>query len=94
LWKKIYELIPQERLFPLLAVGGKTGTLKNSFKNNPPYIYGKTGTLTNNHCVSGYLVTKKGKIFIFSFMSNNHPVLASNVRNEMGLILKKIYSNY
>jgi len=94
LWKKIYERVPQERLFPLLAIGGKAGTIKNSFKNNPPYIYGKTGTLTNNHCISGYLVTKKGKTFIFSFMSNNHPVLASKVRNEMELILKEIYTNY
>lgn len=91
LWEKIYERVPRERLFQLLAIGGKAGTIQNSYKNDPPYIYGKTGTLSNNHCLSGYLVTKKGKTFIFSFMSNNHPTTASVVRKELEVILKQIY---
>lgn len=92
LWEKIYERVPRERLFPLLAIGGKTGTIKSSYKNDPPYIYGKTGTLSNNHCLSGYLVTKKGKTFIFSYMGNNHPTTSSAVRKELEVILKQIYS--
>jgi serine-type D-Ala-D-Ala carboxypeptidase/endopeptidase (penicillin-binding protein 4) len=94
LWEKIYELVPRERLFPLLAIGGKTGTIKNWYKNDPPYIYGKTGTLSNNHSLSGYLVTKKGRTFIFSFMSNNHPASSGVVRNEMVILLKSLYEHY
>lgn len=94
LWKKIYLRVPQERLFPLLAIGGRTGTLKNAYKNDPPYIFGKTGTLSNNHCVSGFLVSKKGKILIFSFMNNNHPASSTIVRKEMEMILKMIYERY
>ncbi len=94
LWEKIYETVPRERLFPLLAIGGKTGTIRNSYKNDPPYIYGKTGTLSNNHSLSGYLVTKKGRTLIFSFMSNNHPAPAREVRSEMEIILKSIYEKY
>ncbi len=94
LWEKIYKKIPQERLFPLLAIGGKTGTIRSSYKNDPPYIYGKTGTHSNNHNLSGYLVTKKGKTLIFSFMSNNHPAPASSVRKEMEIVLKSIYEHY
>lgn len=94
LWEKIYERVPRERLFPLLAIGGKTGTVKRWYKNEPPYLYGKTGTLSNNHCLSGYLVTKKGRTLIFSFMSNNHPAPASAVRQEMELILKDLYHHY
>lgn len=94
LWEKIYERIPRERLFPLLAIGGKTGTVKRYYKNDPPYLYGKTGTLSNNHCLSGYLVTKKGRTLIFSFMNNNHPAPASAVRQEMETILKQLYLHY
>lgn len=94
LWEKIYERVPRERLFPLLAIGGKSGTVKRWYKNEPPYLYGKTGTLSNNHCLSGYLITKKGRTLIFSFMSNNHPAPASTVRLEMETILKQLYQHY
>lgn len=94
LWEKIYARVPRERLFPLLAIGGKTGTVKRWYKNEPPYLYGKTGTLTSNHSLSGYLVTKKGRTLIFSFMSNNHPAPASVVRQEMETILKELYLHY
>jgi serine-type D-Ala-D-Ala carboxypeptidase/endopeptidase (penicillin-binding protein 4) len=94
LWEKIYMCTPRERLFPLLAIGGKTGTVKRWYKNEPPYIYGKTGTLSNNHSLSGYLITKKGRTLIFSFMSNNYPGAVGTVRPEMEKILKELYLYY
>jgi D-alanyl-D-alanine carboxypeptidase/D-alanyl-D-alanine-endopeptidase (penicillin-binding protein 4) len=94
LWEKIYEIVPQERLFSIIAIGGKAGTIKNAFKNEQAYIYGKSGTLSNNHNLSGFLVTKKGRILIFSFMNNNHPASSSAIRDEMEKILKSIYDNY
>ncbi len=90
-WQKIYNLMPRERLFYLLATGGKSGTLKNWYKADEPYIFGKTGTLSNNHCLSGYLVTKKGKTFIFSFMNNNFTSTTSEIRKNMEEVLKSIY---
>jgi D-alanyl-D-alanine carboxypeptidase/D-alanyl-D-alanine-endopeptidase (penicillin-binding protein 4) len=94
LWEKIYERVPQERLFSIIAVGGKSGTLRNAYKNPQPYIYGKSGTLSNNHNVSGFIVTKKGRILIFSFMNNNHPASSGVVRGEMEKILKSLYEHY
>lgn len=94
LWDKIYRLVPQQRLFELLAVGGKPGTLKNYYKAETPYIFGKTGSLSNNHCLSGFLITKKGKTLIFSFMNSNFTKPGGDVRNNMQRILKTIYEKY
>lgn len=94
LWEKIMTLVPRERLFQLLATGGKTGTIRNNYKAETPYIFGKTGTLSNNHCLSGYLVSKKGKILIFSFMNNNYTVPAKQVREAMEKVLRTAYERY
>ena len=36
-----------------------------------PFVWGKTGTLKNNHNYSGYLTTDKGKRYVFSIMINH-----------------------
>ena len=94
LWEKIYEIVPEERLFSLLAAGGSSGTLKNWYTSDPPYIYGKTGTLSNNHCLSGFLKTKKGKMLIFSFMNNNYNNTSGNIKREMEKILWEVHEKY
>lgn len=94
LWEKIYALVPPDRLFPLLATGGKNGTIKNWYKADSPYIFGKTGSLSNNHNLSGYLVTKSGKTLIFSFMNNNFVTSTNIVKTNMQEILKMIYERY
>ena len=91
LWNKIYTLVPRDRLFPLLAIGGKPGTLKNYYKAATPYVFGKTGSLSNNHCLSGFIVTKKGKTYIFSFMNSNFVKPGNEVRTTMQSILNDIY---
>lgn len=94
LWEKLYMHVDRDRLFPLLAIGGKAGTIRNYYKKDPPYIYGKTGTLSNNHILSGYLITKKGRTLIFSYMNGNYTVPVSEVRGEMEKILMQIHDNF
>ena len=94
LWEKIYQRMPRERLFAILATGGRSGTTKNWYNADEPYIFGKTGSLSNNHCLSGYLVTKKGKILIFAFMNNNFTTSTNEIRRNMEKILRSIYEKY
>ncbi|MEX1240395.1 MAG: D-alanyl-D-alanine carboxypeptidase [Cyclobacteriaceae bacterium] len=94
LWQKIWEIVPRERLFPLLATGGVNGTIRQWYARDKPYIYGKTGSLSNNHCLSGFLVTKKGKVLIFSFMNSNYTSTTNAIRRNMQGILENIYEHY
>lgn len=95
LCEKIYDEIgDQNRLFDLLPQGGKTGTLKNFFKADKPYVFAKTGSLSNNHNLSGYLITASGKKLIFSFMNNNFTRPTGEIRSEMEKLITQIYKNY
>lgn len=94
LWDRIYNLVPHDRLFSLLAVGGESGTIRDYYKGERRYILGKTGTLANNHSLSGYLVTKRGRTLIFSWMNNNFTNPARDVRTRMEIVLRNIYENY
>ena len=91
LWEKIYDSVPRKRLFSLLAQGGQQGTLKYWYKSDPPFIFGKTGTLSNNHCLSGFLVTSKGKTYIFSFMNTHYMRRTEEIKLEMQSLLNEIY---
>jgi len=94
LWIKISKMIPEERLFNLIPAGGVSGTLENWYKSDTPYIFGKTGTLSNNHCLSGFIETKSGKRLVFSFMNNNYRHGSSTIKLEMERILKEVYEKY
>lgn len=94
LWRKISATVPQDRLFSLLATGGVNGTIRNWYQAEKPYIFGKTGSLSNNHCLSGFLVTKKGKVLIFAFMNSNFTESSNEIRRNMQDILGKIYEHY
>lgn len=94
LWQKIWELVPRERLFSLVATGGENGTIRKWYRAENPYIFGKTGSLSNNHCMSGFLVTKKGKVLIFSFMNSHYTEASNAIRRNMESILYNIYEHY
>ncbi len=94
LWQQLLTMKARDQLFPLLATGGVSGTIKNYYKAEPPYIYGKTGTLSNNHCLSGYLITSKGKLLIFSFINNNYPTSSAPIKKRMEQILWEIHQKY
>jgi D-alanyl-D-alanine carboxypeptidase/D-alanyl-D-alanine-endopeptidase (penicillin-binding protein 4) len=91
----MYKEIPKERLFNLFAHGGESGTIADWYPGNPhPYIYAKTGSLGNNHNISGYLITKSGKTLIFSFMNNHFKNSVSEIKKQMQSVFEWLRDNY
>ena len=90
---EMYQHIDTTTLFDIFPTGGKTGTLKKWYPGNPPYVHAKTGTLSNNHCLSGYVKTNSGKVLIFSFMNNHYVGSSSPYKREMQRTLEWIRDN-
>ncbi|WP_250631616.1 D-alanyl-D-alanine carboxypeptidase/D-alanyl-D-alanine-endopeptidase [Rhodoflexus caldus] len=98
LLQKIYKQVAkdslgEQRLFSLLPQAGKSGTLRN-VKVYPPSVYAKTGSLSNNHNLSGFLITRSGRRLIFSFQNNHFMIPTATIREEMGKILWQLYEQY
>ena len=91
---KISQKIPQDRLFNILPTGGTSGTLRNMFKGQEAFVHAKTGSLSNVYCLSGYLITKKGKLLYFSFMNNNFVRPTSEIRTEVARVLTGLHDKY
>jgi D-alanyl-D-alanine carboxypeptidase/D-alanyl-D-alanine-endopeptidase (penicillin-binding protein 4) len=92
---KMYQELPQDRLFGLFPAGGVSGTLENWYVGaEAPYIYAKSGSLGNNYCLSGYLKTKSGKILIFSFMNNHFVQHSGEIKAKMQDIFEAIRDHY
>ncbi|QJX45694.1 hypothetical protein HMJ29_01570 [Hymenobacter taeanensis] len=88
---KLHQEVPEPRLFDWLAAGGRQGTLRRVYRDpQGPWLWGKTGTLTNNHNLVGYLRTKSGRLLAFSFMNNNHIAETSTIRKEMERVLTQV----
>lgn len=95
LLEKLYDEYPEEWLFSLLPQGGKKGTIKSWYGGkDAPYVFAKTGTLSNKHCLSGYIRTKSGKVLLFSFMNNNYIGSTTPIKEEMQKVLEWIWATY
>ncbi len=94
---KIDDQVNEETLFDALPQGGKKGTIRRLYahkEGGEPYVFAKTGTLSNNHCLSGYVVTASGKKLIFSFMNNNYVISTREVQAQMDEVLWFVHENW
>ena len=73
--------------------------IKKVFPNNyiitgtEDFVWGKTGTLKNNHNYSGYIVTDKGRQYVFSIMINHFTDDLDIIKEAISEFLKYIKSN-
>lgn len=94
---KIREEVPLEKIKAYFPAGGESGTIKNWYASDPgqpPYIYAKTGTLSMSNALSGYLLTKSGKILHFSCLMNNYVISGNELKKELTKVLYFIHDKY
>lgn len=90
---ELYKKLPKERLFTLFPVVNAPKTKKEDTVQEP-YLYAKSGSLGNNYCLSGYLITNSGKTVIFSFMNNHFMTSSSGIKKEMHHFFEHIRDTY
>ena len=84
--EKIYQLIGLERIKNIFP--------KNYIlKDKEDFVWGKTGTLRNNHNYSGYIITNKNKLYVFSIMINHYPVDLEKIKEAIADFLIYLKSN-
>ena len=82
-----------DRVQRILPTGG-AGTLSNFFKDEKGVLFAKTGTLSGQVALSGFLYTKKNKLLIFSILVNNHNTSAAAVRRQTETFLKSLRDQF
>jgi len=92
--KRIYDSIGERGIKNIFPAGGVSGTIRNYYKMDPPYIYAKTGTLSGVNTLSGFLFARSGKMLIFSFMNNNYRGSSIPFKAEMDKVLRVLYFKY
>lgn len=90
---QLHQKFDFERIKNILPTGGE-GTLSSYYKTEAGFIFAKTGTLSNNCALSGYLITKKNKLLIFSILANNYQTSATPVRKAVEEFLRGIRERY
>ena len=71
-----------DRMKTLFPTGGQ-GSLSNYFPSDSNYIFGKTGSMSNNTSLCGFLYTKKGKLLYYALLANNFQAPITTVRRSM-----------
>ena len=97
LLEKLMDEYGESKVLNWFPVGGVNGTIEGLYgapEGEPPYVYAKTGTLSNHTALSGYIYTDSGRRLIFSTLHNNYVIGNSELRQETERLLELIKRSY
>lgn len=82
--KKIHRAIGLSAIKSYFPKSNTSGTLKNDPNRE---VYAKTGTLKHNHNLSGYWISAKGNVYVFSIMANHFTAPTSEIKKGFSDLL-------
>ena len=82
--KKIYLELGLKNIKNYFPKSSNSGTLKNYPLRE---VYAKTGTLRHNHNLSGYWISERGNVYVFSIMANHFTVPTVEIRKSISELL-------
>lgn len=93
---QLYRSVPEQKLFSYFPAGGMSGTIANLYGNpaGAPYVFAKTGSMSGVYCLSGYILTKSGKVLIFSCLNNNFVGSNRPWKTSIQQLLRVIHENF
>lgn len=92
---QLYHDFGWNRIGKIFAAGNQgkqlTGYFDGDYAN---HIYAKTGGMSNNTALCGYLVTKKGHRLSFAIFANHFPGKVADSRRQFEKFLKNVIDTY
>lgn len=88
--KKMKDDFGLEKMKAILP-GSNQGTLVNYYKELEGAVFAKTGTLSGQIALSGYLTTRRNKLLIFSFLVNNQQGSITTIRRAVEKFLTDVW---
>lgn len=93
---KLIELKGLDYIKSILPAGGQSGTIIDWYEgpNRAPYLFAKTGSLTNTQALTGILITKSNRVILFSWMHNQFTKNSAVIKTNMQKLFTWIRDNY
>src|SRR5690606_31499689 len=92
--KRMLQQYPREKDFSYFPTGGQTGTIRYLFKESPLVVHAKSGSFSNNYCLSGYVYSKKGNVFTDSTMHNDFAYPSRDMQRVTEGIVRQLYEKF
>ena len=84
--KKIYQEVGLETVKNYFPKSATSGTLKDYPLQE---VYAKTGTLRHNHNLSGYWISNRGNVYVFSIMANHFTAPTYEIREGISTLIRQ-----